>query len=161
MKEDQAGAVMGGTTDSSSPFTPSSVKRLSVGSRPEAIHGSRRRKVAPSRQITRTRSLIGIPGSSFHSLSSISYQNEQARRSFNFQGKIEGQSKPSDLLQSLQGDFDLEAMKGKFDHQSTIIKVLTALNIREVFSGKIWNRCKRGPLMIPSRCKAISRGANS
>ena len=56
--------------------------------------------------------------------------------SFNFQGKIEGRAEPHDLLQSLRGNFELEAMKGRMYRESTVMKVLTVLNITEIFFGK-------------------------
>ena len=64
--------------------------------------------------------------------------------SFNFQGKIEGRAKPQDLLQSLQGNFELEATKGQFNRESTIIKVLTVLHITEIFFGKNLELMQKG-----------------
>jgi hypothetical protein len=55
---------------------------------------------------------------------------------FNFQAKIEGRAKPQDLLQSMQGNFDLEARKGQFYREALVIKILTALNIRDIFFGE-------------------------
>ena len=56
--------------------------------------------------------------------------------SFNFQGKFKGRAEPHDLLQALQGNFELEAKKGQMNRESTVIKVLTVLNITEFFFGE-------------------------
>jgi hypothetical protein len=64
--------------------------------------------------------------------------------SFNFRGKIESRAEPRDLLKSLQGNFDLEATKGRLDRESTVIKVLTVLNITDIFFGKNLELMQKG-----------------
>ena len=55
---------------------------------------------------------------------------------FNFQGEIKARAKPEDLLQSLEGNFDLEAKKGQFYREALVIKILIVLNIRGIFFGE-------------------------
>ena len=63
---------------------------------------------------------------------------------FNFQGKIESQAEPRDLLKSLQGNFELEAKNGKFERESTLIKALTVLHIADIFFGKNLELMEKG-----------------
>jgi uncharacterized protein YhdP len=79
--------------------------------------------------------------------------------SFNFQGKIEGRAKPEDLLQSLQGNFELEATKGQFERESTVIKVLTVLNIRDIFFGERYELDQKGAAYDSIKVKGNLQGS--
>lgn len=55
---------------------------------------------------------------------------------FDFQGEIRARAKPEELLQSLQGNFALEAQKGQIYRESLVVKILTVLNITDIFFGE-------------------------
>ena len=63
---------------------------------------------------------------------------------FNFQGEIKARAKPEDLPRTLGGNFDLEAKKGQIQQTSLVIKVLSVLNITEIFFGEDLELVQKG-----------------
>ena len=53
---------------------------------------------------------------------------------FNLDGRIKGQGQPKDLVQSLQGPWQVEAKDGRFYHGSLTLEILSFLSIPELFA---------------------------
>jgi hypothetical protein len=53
-----------------------------------------------------------------------------------FRGKIMGRAKPEELVQSLEGNFELFAQKGRIYRSNLLLRILAFVNVTEVFRGK-------------------------
>jgi len=63
---------------------------------------------------------------------------------FDFKGEIMGRAKPEGLVQSLQGNFELVANKGRIYRSMLLLKILGLINVTEIFRGKFPDLGKEG-----------------
>jgi uncharacterized protein YhdP len=53
-----------------------------------------------------------------------------------FKGEIMGLAKPKELVQSLKGNFDFLARKGRILRSNVLMRILAVVNVTEIFRGK-------------------------
>jgi hypothetical protein len=57
-----------------------------------------------------------------------------ASGTFNFDGRFRGRGQPKDLVQSLQGPWQIDAKNGRLYHGSLILEILSFLSLEELFT---------------------------
>jgi hypothetical protein len=71
------------------------------------------------------------------SVSCITDQKNLAMGTFNLNGQIQSKSKPEDFLQSLSGEMTFSAKKGRIYRFGLLAKILSILNVTEIYRGEI------------------------
>jgi len=71
------------------------------------------------------------------SVSCITDQKNLAMGTFNLNGQIQSKSKPEDFLDSLSGEMIFSAEKGRIYRFGLLAKILSILNVTEIYRGEI------------------------
>lgn len=67
----------------------------------------------------------------------LTHDKSRYTGTFSLEGKLKARGKPDELVRSMGGDLSFSARKGGIDRSPTLAKILTFIDLSEIFSGSI------------------------